>query len=88
MKAFQLDNPKIIYFENLERIPADQELEKLKKELEAAGCDIGAKKEAGLDDIYECKMKGMEFEIIFSEGEATIYAGKKETKDFLMKMFA
>lgn len=87
MKAFQLSDPNIIHFQNLERIPGDQELENLKREIRAAGGKIGKKKEAGLDDLYECSIKGMRFDIIFDGAEATLYAPEKETIERLMSMF-
>jgi hypothetical protein len=87
MKAFQLNNPKIIYFQNLERISGEAELENLKKELEAAGTRIGDKQQAGLEDIYPCKIGNMEFRIIFDGEEATVYAPDDKIKTQLLKIF-
>lgn len=81
------DDENRIYFRNYERKPAEEELNTLVKELEAAGCQVGSKKAAGLDDTYECKKEGMSFSIVFTGEESFIYSGSKETIKNLMKIF-
>lgn len=81
MKTFQLsEDENRIYFQNLSRIPAEEELSEVLKVLEAAGCKIGKASEMGLDDKYECKKDGMSFSVIFTGDEAFIHTEKKNIK--------
>lgn len=88
MKAFKLSgDEKRIYFQNLNRIPAEEELAEVLKELKEAGCKIGAKEEAGLEDVYKCQRNGMAFNVIFTGEEAFIYSDKAKLIGELMEVF-
>lgn len=88
MKAFKLSgDEKRIYFQNLNRIPAEEELAEVLKELKEAGCKIGAKEGAGLEDMYKCQWKGMQFTVFYTGEEAFIYSDKARLIGELMKVF-
>lgn len=80
MKTFKLSGiDNRIYFQNLNRIPAEEELGNVLKELKAAGCKVSKAKAAGLDDIYSCNLDGMQFKVYYTGEEAFIHA--EDVKD-------
>lgn len=75
MKTFKLSGiENRIYFQNLNRIPAEEELRNVLEILKAAGCKVSKAKAAGLDDIYSCSLDGMQFKVYFTGEEAFIHA--------------
>ena len=88
MKAFKLSgDEKRIYFQNLDQIPAEEELAAVLKELKAAGYQVSKPQEKGLDDVYACKKDGEQFEVVFTGEEAIIYSDKPKIIEGLMKIF-
>ena len=89
MKAFKLPgDEKRIYFQNLNRIPAEEELAAVLKELKAAGYQVSKPKEEGLYDIYICKKDGEQFDVAFTGEETIIYhPGNAHDIEGLMKIF-
>lgn len=88
MKAFKLSGiENKIYFQNLDRIPAEEELAAVLKELKAAGYQVGKPKEAGLYDIYICKKDGEQFKVAFTGEEAVIHSDDPKIIEGLMKLF-
>ena len=75
MKAFLLKNDKNrIYFQNYERISAEEELIKLQSILKKENISIGKKHETLLDDLYDCEIDGNPFTIVRTEEETFLYA--------------
>ena len=58
MKTFLLKNDKNrIYFQNYERISAEEELKKLQSILKEKNITIGRKHEMPVDDLYDCEIE-------------------------------
>ena len=88
MKAFKVSgDEKRIYFQNLNRIPAEEELAAVLKELRAAAYKVSKPKEIGLDDIYTCKKGDEQFEVLFTGEEAIIYSEDPKILEGLMEIF-
>ena len=88
MKAFQIGgDEKRIYFQNYERRSGEEELEELIDVLQKAGCQVGTRVMAGIDDIYRCKKDGLDFDIIYGDEEAFIYSDNPYVISDLMKLF-
>lgn len=68
MKAFFLgDDRNHVWFQNLERVPLDEELRNVMDELRKHGCMIGQKKELATTDIYPCKIGPYTFDLCYDE---------------------
>ena len=88
MKAFLLKNDKNrIYFQNYERISAEEELIKLQSILKKKNISIGRKHETPLDDLYDCEIDGNSFTIVKTEEETFLYAECMDTIKKLLKIF-
>ena len=88
MKAFLLKNDKNrIYFQNYERILAEEELIKLQSILKEENISIGKKHETPLDDLYDCEIDGNPFTIVRTEEETFLYAECTYTIKKLLKIF-
>lgn len=88
MKAFKLSGiENKIYFQNLERIPAEEELAAVLKELKAAGYKVSKPQEAGLYDIYICQKDGDKFKVAFTGEEAVIHSDDPKIIEGLMELF-
>lgn len=88
MKAFLLKNDKNrIYFQNYERISAEEELIKLQSILKKENISIGKKHETLLDDLYDCEIDGNPFTIVRTEEETFLYAECTYTIKKLLKIF-
>lgn len=88
MEAFQMqDDGKRIYFRNLNRIPPGEELAEVLKRLQVAGCQVGSCKAAGLEDIYQCRLDGREFDLLFTGEEAFLYVPSEEDAEHIMAIF-
>lgn len=88
MKAFKLQGDENrIYFQNLNRIPAEEELAAVLEELKAAGCQVGGCKAAGLEDIYKCRLEEREFDLLFTGEEAFLYVPNEEDAEHIMEIF-
>ena len=78
---------KRIYFQNLERRPAEEELQEVMETLRAAGGQIGNTVQAADVDRTMCSLDGIGFRILFTGDEAILCADSKEDADELMKVF-
>ena len=88
MKSFLLKNDKTrIYFQNHERISAEEELKKLQGILKERNTSIGRKHETPLDDLYDCEIDGNPFTIVRAEEETFLYAECTDTINKLLKIF-
>ena len=88
MKSFLLKNDKNrIYFQNYERISAEEELIKLQSILKKENISIGKKHETPLDDLYDCEIDGKSFNIVRTEEETFLYAECTYTIKKLLKIF-
>lgn len=88
MKAFLLKNDKNrIYFQNYERISAEEELIKVQSILKKENISIGKKHETLLDDLYDCEIDGNPFTIVKTEEETFLYAECTDTIEKLLKIF-
>lgn len=88
MKVFLLKNDKNrIYFQNYERISAEEELKKLQSILKKENISIGKKHETPLDDLYDCEIDGNPFTIVRTEEETFLYAECTDTIEKLLKIF-
>ena len=88
MKSFLLKNDKNrIYFQNYERISAEEELIKLQSILKKENISIGKKHETPLDDLYDCEIDGNPFTIVRTEEETFLYAACTYTIKKLLKIF-
>ena len=89
MKAFKLSgDEKRIYFQNLNRIPAEEEFVMVIKELQAAGFNVSKVQMMGLDDVYVCRKAGKECELYYDGEESFIYSENQELTEELMRVFA
>lgn len=88
MKAFQIkDDEKRIYFRNMERRPAEEELDEAMDILRKEGCKVGKKQMYGLDDLYKCSIGNEAFNLIYTGEEAFLFSENKETIRKLLMMF-
>ena len=88
MKTFLLKNDKNrIYFQNYERISAEEELKKLQSILKEKNITIGRKHEMPVDDLYDCEIDGKPFTIVRTEEETFLYAESTGTIEKLLKIF-
>lgn len=88
MKNFLLKNDKNrIYFQNYERISAEEELKKVQSILKEKNIRIGRRRETPLDDLYDCEIYGKPFTIVRTEEETFLYAENTDTIEELLKIF-
>ena len=88
MEAFRMqDDGKRIYFKNLNRIPPGEELPEVLQRLQVAACPVGSCKAAGLEDIYQCRLDGREFDLLFTGEEAFLYVPNEEDAEHIMAIF-
>lgn len=89
MKTFQITGDENrIYFQNLERRPAEKELAEALNILKAVGCDIGEKETLPDTDRYEVRRGSLAFRIYFDGTEAVIYVDRKKDAAEIEKIFA
>lgn len=88
MKVFQLSgDEKRIYFQNLDRTPAEEELSAVLNELKAAAYKVSEPQEKGLDDVCVCKKDSEQFDVLFTGEESIIYSDEPKIIEGLIKIF-
>ncbi len=81
------DDTNRVYFQNLKRRPAREELEEVLNIVRDAGYTTIDAKMMGSDDIYRCFLGKIEFDIIFTGEETFIYTDKSDDISAIEKIF-
>ena len=89
MKAIRFSgDEKRVYFQNLNRIPAEEQLIKVMKEMQEAGFRLSKPQMMCLDDVYTCRKAGKECKLYYDGEELFIYSEDQELTEELMRIFA
>ncbi|MDR0879405.1 MAG: hypothetical protein LBN09_01720 [Clostridioides sp.] len=79
MRTFRIKGDTNLYFKNSQRIPEDILFENIKNELsEDARILIGQKTIGPSEDIYKCKIDGIDFELVYDIDDGGCISSKSE----------
>ena len=92
MKTFRIGkDDEHIYFQNLKRIPLDEEVSAIILELKKAGCSVGRRQDLGLAYLHECKHgEDIDFNLVYSDlndDGPFLYCPEKAAQAFIDSIF-